>query len=39
MIIDDAKIITSLEYAYFLKNYVKSTAIKNADTDAINALE
>ena len=35
----DAKIITSLEYAYCLKKYVKSTAMKNPDIDAINALE
>ena len=39
MMIDDAKIITSLEYAYCLKKYVKSTAMKNPDIDAINALE
>ena len=39
MIIDDAKTITSLEYAYCLKKYVKSTAMKNPDIDAINALE
>tara|TARA_Y100001970_G_C13457008_1_gene473205 strand:- start:284 stop:403 length:120 start_codon:yes stop_codon:yes gene_type:complete len=39
MIIDDDKIITNLEYAYCLKKYVNSTAMKNPDTDAINALE
>ena len=37
--IEEAIIITSLEYAYCLKKYVKRTAIKNPETDAINALE
>ena len=37
--IEDAITITSLEYAYCLKKYVKRTAIKNPEIDAIKALE